>query len=277
MKTLQGKRVLITGAASGIGKATVFALKKAGARLFLADINADGLQALLSELNVPSDQATSQVCDVRKLDQLESLVREVGERFGGLDALINNAGVVHYGPTEVMAAADMDRLIQINLVAPMHLTRLCLPLLLEQPEASIVNVASMYGLFATRKAAAYHATKFGLVGFSESLRAEYGRLGLGITTVCPGFVTTDLFKSGTTSQQDKDVPVPPAYLSTTPEKIAAKIVSSIYWQKRLVLATPLAYAMYYFKRFFPGLLDAFQHLGRSRAIKKRAEARKQSK
>lgn len=277
MRSLQGKRVLITGAASGIGKATTLALHRTGARLFLADIHADGLQALLSELNAPADQATSQVCDVRKLEQLESLVSEVTSRFGGLDVLINNAGVVHYGPTEVMTAADMDRLLQINLFAPMHLTRLCLPLLLEQPEASIVNVASMYGLFATRKAAAYHATKYGLVGFSESLRAEYGRLGLGVTTVCPGFVTTDLFKHGTTSQQNKDVPVPPAYLSTTPEKIAAKIVSAIYWQKRLVLATPLAYAMYYFKRFFPGLLDWTQHWGRSQAMKKRAAARKQGK
>ena len=271
MHTLRGKRALVTGAASGIGKAIALRLAREGCDVALVDIQQEALEAATQEVAAMSVRTLSLRCDVAKCEQIADAVRELLARWNGLELLVNNAGVVHFGPTESMSAELWDKLLAINLRAPIEFLRLLLPTLLKQPEAHIVNVASMYGLFATRKSAAYHATKFGLVGLSEALRAEYGRLGIGVTCVCPGFVPTNLFQAGTTGLADKDVPQPPAWLCTTAEHVAEKTVRGIYRDRRLVLVSWLAYGMYYLKRAAPWLLDWAQHWGRRKSTQKRWE------
>ncbi len=136
---------------------------------------------------------------------------------------------------------------------------------LGRPEAHILNVCSMYGLFATGGCSAYHLSKFGLVGFSEALRAEYCRRGLGVTALCPGFVTTDLFRSMPDTDSDRPHRTPPSWVCTTPERAAEKAVRAIRRNSRLTLVTPLAHLAYYTRRIAPGLLDTIYRFSRRRA------------
>jgi 3-oxoacyl-[acyl-carrier protein] reductase len=275
MNSLRAKRVLVTGGASGIGRAIALALAKEGADVCLVDINESGLQQTAKDIQRTGRRVLPIHCDISSSGEISSAVEQLLDAWGGLDILVNNAGVLHFGPTHLMTEDHWERVMAINLLAPIHFIRLLLPTLLSQPEAHLVNVSSMYGYFATRRTAAYHASKFGLLGLTESLRAEYGRQGIGVTAVCPGYVTSHLFHSGTSSQENGDLRYPPAWACTTPEHVARKTIRAIYRNHRLVLATPLAYGAYYLKRFAPGLLDWAQHWGHSRTTRQRLETIKQ--
>ena len=122
----------------------------------------------------------------------------------------------------------------------------------------------MYGLFATNRCSAYHLSKFGMVGFSEALRAEYARCGLGVTALCPGYVTTDLPASMPNANSDRQPRRPPQWACTTPERVAEKAVRAIRRNARVALVTPLAHAAYYARRIAPGLIDTLYHIGRRR-------------
>jgi NAD(P)-dependent dehydrogenase (short-subunit alcohol dehydrogenase family) len=271
MKSLRAKRALVTGAASGIGRAIALALAKEGAEVCLVDIDESGLAETAKEIQGTGQRVLPIHCDISRSDDISTAVEKILTAWGGLEILVNNAGVVHYGPTHLMTKDQWERVMAINLLAPLHFIRLLLPTLLSQPEAHLVNVSSMYGYFATRKTAAYHASKFGLLGLTESLRAEYGRQGIGVTAVCPGFVSSQLFDAGTSSNENGELRYPPAWACTTPEHVAKKTIRAIYCNHRLVLATPLAYGAYYLKRFAPGLLDWVQHWGHTRATRLRRE------
>jgi short-subunit dehydrogenase len=208
-------------------------------------------------------------CDVREPSEIAATVEQFLAAWGGVEILVNNAGVLHYGPTDLMTWDQWDRVLSINLLAQIHFIRLLLPALLREPEAHLVNVVSMFGFYVMRRIAAYNATKFAMLGLTESLRAEYGPIGVGVTAVCPGYVTTGLFCAGTTADPDDRKPHPPGWLCTTPEHVAEKTVRAIYRNRRLVVVTPLAVAMYYFKRFSPGLLDLLQNIDRRRRTRKR--------
>ena len=247
-------------------------LAQEGADVCLVDVNEIGLAEIAREIQSLGQQALPICCDISSSEEITSAVEDLLVAWEGLDILVNNAGVLHYGPTHLMTQDHWDRVMAINLLAPMHFIRLLLPTLLSQPEAHLVNVSSMYGYFATRKTAAYHASKFGLLGLTESLRAEYGRQGIGVTAVCPGFVSSQLFDAGTTSNESGELRRPPAWACTTPEYVARKTIRAIYRNRRLVLATPLAYGAYYLKRFAPWLLDWAQHWGHSRATRLRLES-----
>lgn len=271
MRSLRGKRSLVTGAASGIGRAIALALAREGADVGLLDINKEGLRDTAKEIEDLGQRAMSIHCDLSSTEEISSAGRELLDAWGGLEVLVNNAGILHYGPTHLMTEEQWERIIAINLMAPIRLTRLFLPTLLAQPEAHLVNVSSMYGYFASRKTAAYHASKFGLLGLTESLRAEYGRQGIGVTAICPGFVASQLFDAGSSSTENGELRRPPSWACTTPEYVAQKTIRAIYRNRRLVLVTPLAYAAYYLKRVAPWLIDWIQHWGHSRATRQRLE------
>ena len=124
---------------------------------------------------------------------------------------MNNAGITYYGKTVEMSDEHWDRVLRINLYAHLQFTRELLPSLLARPEAHVLNTCSMFGLFGAPKLAAYCTTKFALVGFSDALRAEYGRDGLGVTALCPGFVRTNLFTSAPQHETAKEPKVPPKF------------------------------------------------------------------
>lgn len=266
MRSIRHKNAFVTGAAAGIGRAIALRLAREGVHLYLLDVDEPGLASVVSEAKRIGVNALGRFCDVSQASHITQSVANALARWDNIDILVNNAGITYYGDTEKMSTADADRLLAINLHAPIQFTRELLPTLLAQPEAHVLNVASFFGLIGTRKLSLYTASKFGLVGFSESLRAEYGRRGLGVTALCPGFVDTNLFDTaprGTDRQENKR---PPSWLLTTPEKIAARAVKSIYRNRRLDIAQTYAQLAFYGKRFFPGLLDWANHLSRKQKL-----------
>jgi short-subunit dehydrogenase len=186
MQTLKNKTALVTGAAAGIGRALALRLAHEGTHLYLVDIEPEGLAVVADEVKQRGVAVSTRVCDVGEQAEIALCVESGLRRWGGFDLLVNNAGTTYYGRTDQMSAEHCEHLLAVNLHAPLHFTRLLLPSLLARPEAHVLNVASLMGLIGIQKLAVYSATKFALVGFSESLRAEYARTNLGVTAFCPG-------------------------------------------------------------------------------------------
>jgi short-subunit dehydrogenase len=266
MRTIRQKTALVTGAASGIGRALAVRLAREGANLYLLDIDEPGLAVTISAVRNVGVQVVGRHCDVSQSAQISRAVAHVLDRFGGVDILVNNAGVTYYGKTELMSSAHVDRLLAVNLHAPIQFTRELLPTLLERPEAHVLNVASMFGLIGGRRVALYSASKFGLVGFSEALRAEYGRRGLGVTALCPGFVDTNLFDAAPLGNDRSQNKRPPHWMLAAPEKIAARAVKAVYRNQALVVTPSYARLVHLAKRLFPGLLDWANHSSRKRLL-----------
>jgi len=267
MKNICGKKAIVTGAASGIGRAIALALADQGADLFLVDIDDTALAKTVAEAAAHGVEVIGTRCDVTSQDEIARAVEKLLERWGYVDILINNAGVAYYGPTDRMTSAQWTWLMNINLMAPIHLTSRLLPTLLSRPDAHVLNVCSISGLVAGGRFTAYHVSKFGLVGFTEALRAEYGRRGLGVTALCPGPVRTKLYTSAISGKKDKPVPSPPAWICTTEEKVAVAAMKALHRNSRMVLLTPLAHVVWNVKKFAPWLLDWMNHLGRKKKRK----------
>ena len=265
MKNLRGKHALVTGAASGIGRATALALARQGAHVAILDRNEEGLNSLAQELlRYPIDTLLLP-CDLTHPSDISSAVQDLLVQWEILDILINNAGVVYYGATDRMTMEEWHWLMQINLHAPIQLTQELLPTLLAQDEAHILNVSSIAGLVAHKNLAAYHTSKFGLVGFSESLRAEYANRNLGVSVLCPGLVRTPLHDNAVVRKRRK-LPRPSWWLSASPETVAKHAIRAIRRNKGTVVVTPLARLLWMFKRFFPGLFDYVRSFSRKKLM-----------
>jgi NAD(P)-dependent dehydrogenase (short-subunit alcohol dehydrogenase family) len=266
MRNIRGKNALVTGVASGIGRAVALRLAYEGVGLYLVDVDEAGLAATVADVRTIGAHVISQRCDVGRPTDVSAVVADVLDRWNGVDILVNNAGITYYGHTDQMSDEHWDRLLRVNLYSHIQFTRELLPSLLERSEAHIVNVCSMFGLVGMPKLAAYCTTKFALVGLSDALRAEYGRYGLGVTALCPGFVRTNLFTSAPLPENAKGHKIPPRIFSTTPERVAAATVRAIRRNRRLVVVEPSARFLCTLKRLAPGLIDFALHLGRRKRI-----------
>jgi short-subunit dehydrogenase len=253
MKILAGKKALITGAASGIGRAIALALAREGVDLFLVDVDDRQLADVAAEARRCNVRAVAASCDLTSSAEISATVRRLLAMWGHLDILVNNAGICYYGATERMTEHQWDSVLGVNLLAPVQLVRELLPTLLAREESHIVNVCSILGLVATRKLAAYQTSKFGLVGLSESLRADYRRRGLGVTCLCPGFVRTNLLRTHIKDYTHGSIVN--RWLSTSPERVAARVVQAIRKNRLMVVITPLAHVMWMAKRLLPANLS----------------------
>jgi len=271
MKELRGKRAMISGAASGIGRAIALEFARQGVHLYLVDIDACGLARVAAEARAAGVDVLERRCDVGQSNEISATVQTILHEWGGVDILVNNAGITYYGRTDEMSTEHWDRVLRINLDSHAQFTRELLPSLLARRDAHVLNVCSMFGLLAMPKLTAYCTSKYAMVGFSEALRVEYGREGLGVTALCPGFVSTNLFASAPLPENGKGPKIPPRIFCTTPEKIARAAVQAIRRNRRLVVVEPFAKVLTVVKRFTPGVIDFFLHLGRrSRIAKKMA-------
>jgi len=280
MKVIQGKTAVITGAGSGLGRAISLRLAKERANLHLLDIDLPKAEAVAAECRELGVRAVAARCDVSQLGELERTSRDILGQWSAIDILINNAGIAWYGHTLKMPTDAWERLLDVNLHAPIHLTRLLLPTLLQRPEAHVVNMASISGWVCSARFAAYHVSKFGLVGFSEAMRAEYLRRGVGFTVVCPGPVLTNLYRSAENSYKNRATPEPPAWLCTTPERVAEATVRAIYGNRAVTIVSPMAWLLYYSKRLAPWIFYTLHHFGQKRdeevAAKRAAKRAQQS-
>lgn len=248
MRIIRGRKALVTGAAAGIGRAIALALAHEGADLVLIDIDSEKLDAVAEEARRDGVTVVTEICDLSQPAEISAAVKRVAAA-GGLDILINNAGLTYYGPTETMTAEQWRQIMAVNLSAPVQLTHELLPLLAAAEEAHIVNVCSMFAVAPWRKVAAYQTSKYGLLGFTLALRAEFEREHFGITALCPGFVRTALL-DGKAGEREA-----PAWISTTPETVAAKTITAIRRKRGLVLITPAAHFYWRLYRLAPGLVD----------------------
>jgi 3-oxoacyl-[acyl-carrier protein] reductase len=267
MQTIRGRKAVVTGAASGIGRAIALALAREGADLYLVDIDAVKLAAAVSDAQRMGASAVSAVCDLAEPSAITAMVESLLSQWGKPDILVNNAGVAYYGSTHDMTAERWKAVLAVDLMAPIQLTRELLPVLLAREEAHIVNVCSIFGLVPMRKGAAYQVSKFGLVGLSAALRAEYGR-DIGVTALCPGFVRTPLLETFETGGGGQRRHAIPDWLCARPEAIAAAAVRAIRRNRGLVVITPAARVLWWTARFFPGLLDWLTRQGWRRRKRK---------
>ena len=254
MRIIRGKKAMVTGAASGIGRAIALELAREGADLFLVDIKADALAAVAQEARARGVNVMTIVADLADPAQISGAVGQLRTRWQRLNILVNNAGITYYGRTDLMTGQQWHRIMAVNLLAPIQLVHELLPMLLAADDAHILNVCSIFGLVTWRKTTAYQTSKFGLVGFSNALRAEYSGENFGVTALCPGFVQSSLLEDCETDRADRKMKVP-AWICATPEQTAAKAVRAIQRNKGLVLVTPAAHFYWRLMRFSPALVD----------------------
>jgi clavulanate-9-aldehyde reductase len=189
---MDGRVAAITGASSGIGEATAVALAREGAAVALAARRGDRLRELAGRIAAGGGTAEVFEVDVGDEEQARSFIDETGERLGGLDVLVNNAGVMLLGPVEGGDTEEWRRMVNVNCLGLLYCTHAALPLMQERGSGHIVNVASVAGRHAAVGSAVYNLTKFGVVGFSEALRQEALHSNIRVTVIEPGFVATEL-------------------------------------------------------------------------------------
>jgi len=192
MAELSGKAVAITGASSGIGEATALTLAKAGASVALGARRKDRIDELAARIEDEGGTAVALEVDVSDEAAARGFVEAAHERFGRLDTLVNNAGVMLLGPVEQADSEDWRTMVNVNLLGLMYCTHAALPIMLGQESGDIVNISSVAGRFARAGNAVYAATKFGVGAFSEGLRNEITERGVRVTLIEPGFVDTEL-------------------------------------------------------------------------------------
>lgn len=184
---MKGRAAIVTGAASGIGRAIATDLAAAGARVLLADVNVKEGEQAAAELSAKfqhADSASQADCD--------ALVARAVRDFGGVDILVNNAGLQHVAPVEEFPVETWERLVRIMLFGAFYLTRAALPHMYAKGWGRIVNIASVHGLVASPYKSAYVAAKHGLVGFTKAVALEAAEKGVTVNAVCPSYVRTPL-------------------------------------------------------------------------------------
>jgi len=194
-RSIAGKSAIVTGAASGMGRATAHLFADEGARVAVVDLGADRVQAVVDEIASAGGEAAGFVTDVSDPAQLHRLVDDVVARFGGIDILVNNAGVSVLGGATTDEGEFEDgwrHTFAVNLDAHARLIRAALPHLQASGAGRIVNIASTEGLIATGGLAAYTASKHGVIGLTKSLAVELGRTGVTVNCICPGPIRTGM-------------------------------------------------------------------------------------
>jgi NAD(P)-dependent dehydrogenase (short-subunit alcohol dehydrogenase family) len=237
---LTGKTAVVTGAGSGIGAATARLLARHGAKVHVADLNAGAASAVAREIG---GGATDHAVDVSRPEEVEALAKAVFDDGGRVDILHNNAGIGHGGDLEQTTFEDWQRVIGVNLLGVAYGVQAFAPRMLEQGHpATIVNTASMAGLMPIARMAPYCASKFGVVGMSESLDAELRGRGIRVVAVCPGIIRTPIIREGILrgqlgADQEKIV----AFYDkrgVSPDTVAADVLSAIARPRLIVVSPP---------------------------------------
>jgi NAD(P)-dependent dehydrogenase (short-subunit alcohol dehydrogenase family) len=263
-KSLSGKKCLITGAASGIGRATTLAAGRRGAQLFLTDIDEAGLAQLASEVTAGGGTVRHHSpADVADREAVGSMAREIHDAHGSVDVVMNIAGVSTWGRVEQLEHHHWKRMIDVNLMGPIHVIECFVPPMIAAGRGGhLVNVASAAALFGLPWHAAYSASKFGLRGVSEVLRFDLRRHDIGVTLVCPGAVATSLVGTLEIVGVDRSAaPIQKAVRrferhAVTPERAAEAILRGIEKDRYLVFTSRDIRIGHWAQRFFPPAYEA---------------------
>ena len=190
-----GKRIFITGGASGLGRALAERYARAGWRVCIGDLDVERCADALAAIRVHSPHSHALACDVTREDALQAAAEWLQREWGGVDVVVNNAGVAQMGGIAETTLDDWRWAVDINLLGVVRGCKVFAPLLRTQGGGQLVNIASMAGLVHMPQAAAYNATKASVVALSETLQLELEPDGIGVSVVCPAFFRTDLAKN----------------------------------------------------------------------------------
>jgi len=192
-RSVAGRVAVVTGAASGIGRAIAYLFADEGARVAVVDRDAEGVERVVDAIRRAGGVAAGFTVDLADPMVAGPMVLGVRKELGPVDVLVNGAGVAAGGPIDGDGYQEQwDRAMAVNLAAPMHLIRACLPDLQRRGEGRIVNIASTEGLLGSRRTSPYTASKHGLVGLTKALAVDLGPTGVTVNAVCPGAVSTGM-------------------------------------------------------------------------------------
>ncbi|HOB86639.1 MAG TPA: SDR family oxidoreductase [Bacillota bacterium] len=222
---LEGKTVIVTGAAGGIGTAIAALLDGEGANLVLADINLPRLEEMATGFSSP---VLTVKCDITRREEVKALVARAREKFNTIDVLVNNAGIILPARFEESSYEDIDRQLNINLVGTINVTREVLPVLIENGGGNIVTISSMAGIVPETYSSIYTATKFALRGFNLTLALELKEYGIAVSTIFPDSTDTPMLRYEAAHGGS-----PLTFLSTpqSPEKVAEAVLRAITGRK----------------------------------------------
>ncbi|HYU60853.1 MAG TPA: SDR family NAD(P)-dependent oxidoreductase [Solirubrobacterales bacterium] len=224
MEPLRGMNALVTGAAGGLGHYIARALAAEGVNLVLSDIPGAPLDDLVEELRARGVRVEAETADLADRPEAEALIGRAEAALGPIDVLVNNAGLEFGGPFLDNSVDELERIVDVNLLAVMLLTREALPGMFERRRGHVVNVASAAGKLASPQLASYAATKHAVVGFTHSLRAEHRGSPIGFSAICPIFVS----RVGMYGRLEDQVPdPPPMFKPVPPEDVGAAVVRAI--------------------------------------------------
>ncbi|AMU73142.1 SDR family NAD(P)-dependent oxidoreductase [Mycobacteroides abscessus] len=205
LNQLQPQLVVVTGAGSGIGRATAIRFAKRGAHVVVSDMDLDSAHATTAMIQADGNTASAVQLDVTDPDQWETFARDVLADHGVADVLVNNAGIALGGPFLKLTPADWDRLLSVNLMGVVHGCRVFGGQMVERGSGHIVNIASAAAFTPTAVMAPYSVSKAGVKMLTECLRLELGPKGVGVSAICPGFINTNIGLNGITVGVDQEM------------------------------------------------------------------------
>jgi NAD(P)-dependent dehydrogenase (short-subunit alcohol dehydrogenase family) len=274
LRSLQGRTALVTGAGSGIGKATALACARRGARLVICDLDPLRLAETEREIRVLSREVMTRRLDVGSRAEMGAFAEDVQRRHGAVDLLVNNAGVGLGGFFLETSLEDWEWIARTNLFGVVHGCHFFVPEMVRRGRGGhVVNVASAAAYAPLPAQSAYAAMKFGVLGLSESLHAELASHGIGVTAVCPGFINTPIVENsrlrGAAADPESRRRAIAFYRrrNYAPERVARAILRAVQRNRSVAPVSPEAWVLYYASRLAPGLLRRV-----NRSIAKRAPA-----
>lgn len=251
-RDLRNLRILVTGASSGIGLAFATQAAKLGAKLVLAARSEDKLHALAASLGVPADDVLVVPTDITREEDRQNLLDRAVQHFGGLDVLVNNAGVASWAHFADSTEEILRQVMEVNFFAPVELIRLAIPILVNGRQPAVLNVASMCGRKAMPAWSEYSASKHALCGLTEALRGELARFDIDILLMVPGLTKSGFpqhfIKTEGKAKIDFDGGMPP-------EQVAAAMVKALQRNRTETVVGSDAKWMLRFNRWFPRLTD----------------------
>lgn len=192
---LAGKIAIITGAGRGIGQATAIKFAKEGAKVIACDLTPEWLNETVEKINSAGGEATGFVVDVRDKSSIDKMVSSVVKKYGRIDCLVNNAGIVMDSQLKNMTEEQFDKVIDINLKGVYNCTKAVVDVMLRQNSGVILNASSIVGLYGNFGQTNYAASKFGVIGMVKTWARELGKRGIRTNAVCPGFIETPILSS----------------------------------------------------------------------------------
>jgi len=251
MKNIRGANAILTGASRGLGTYIAATLAEKGVNLVLAARTADKLEATRAAAEAKGVRAIAVPCDVTSRDDLQRLVATAERELGSVDILINNAGIEIVAGFPEHSFGQIDSVLRTNLSGPIWLTKMVLPSMVARRRGAIVNVASMAGKSGVAYSSIYSTSKFGLIGFTKSLRAELDGTGVTAGVVCPTFVS----ESGMWANYGGKAPMLAREVS--PQKVAAAVLRAIAGQPEILVNAGPIRPLLAAGELFPSFLGAF--------------------